>query len=286
MSATLTTDGMTKTEKAERAAALMRRANLAAREGNWVLAKGLREKAEALVPTIPSQLIKLPDAETLDEAYAALGFLPHPQGDGWIDVRGIYRRLNAAVTSIRSRGFSARDIKMGVQGSDGFRSFLWESDGGCWTPRHWRVTGNVARRGDKVVATNVVVAVKSSASAEEGRVEWTAFRGRALNRLIGRRLTEILSVIGARALVYGENPLASPNDVTIDSLTDEERRSYHDLHPSPAAAFVAFGSRVVLWDDNSGSGSLEGTASKKPFIKVALDVKPESFDGDIPLSDR
>lgn len=154
---------------------------------------------------------------------------------------GILRRAQAGICSILRRGFAAREIIVSREADEsGFHSFEWTSEGGVWSDRPWRVTARVSMTPRGVIVLDPVVEVRSRSSQER-----TAFTGRVLEPLLAERLNWVIGVFGAR--------VSEPTD----DLTAEEVDSFHDLHPSPVAAFTSHtGGRVVLEDDDYGSGWL------------------------------
>lgn len=154
---------------------------------------------------------------------------------------GILRRAQAGVRSICRRGFDARQIFVSREADEsGFHSFEWTSSGGVWSRRPWLVTARVTMTPRGVILLDPVVEIGSQASQER-----TAFTGRVLEPLLTERLNWAIAIIGAR--------VSEPTD----DLTEEEVDSFHDLHPSPVAAFMSHtGGRVVLNDDDYGSGWL------------------------------
>jgi hypothetical protein len=278
-----TAHGTLTTATATATAKLHHRAELAQREGNYALAKTLVAKAKVLDPWTASDVVRLPDADSVREAWAILGF---PTEDGHPVPVGIHRRLAAALNSIRTRGFAAAQFHFEAPDRRGSRRLLWESECGFWSNRHWRVTALVTPTHTGVSVRDVTVAVKSSAAALDGRVEWTAFTGRALNSAMAERLTEVLSVLRVRWTSDGDTDLSGA--VLVD-LTEDERGAYDDLHPYPAAAMLYRGDRIVLWDGGCGSGSLEG-ASPGTLADLAraglLGKRVEEIDGAVPNSER
>ena len=152
---------------------------------------------------------------------------------------GILRRAQAGLRSILQRGFAAREIVVSRKADEsGFHSFEWTSEGGVWSDRPWRVTARVSMTPRGVIILDPVVEVGSRSSQER-----TAFTGRVLEPLLAERLNWVVAIIGAR--------VSEPTD----DLTAVEVDMFHDLHPSPVAAFTSHtGGRVVLADDDYGSG--------------------------------
>lgn len=114
---------------------------------------------------------------------------------------------------------------------------------GHWTSRTWSVKARVRLDYAAVTArcTDTELTVVSNSSAEQ-----TTFIGGPLDDILTARVTEVLTVNGAR--------LSEPNV----RLTSDEIDAYHDLHPSPAKAWIdPFGHRVVLHDDDYGVGFLD-----------------------------
>lgn len=237
-----------------------RLADLAKRENNDQLARAIRAQADNGARVNGTQIVELPPVGTLDETWKSLGFPSHPyDGKPNYEVSGIHRRLSAALRSIQTRGFDGGDFTFSEVVADS-REFLWESTRGVWGDRHWRVTGTISLSQSEIVVTDTVVSVKSTRASDAGAAVWTAFVGGPLNNVVGRRLKWVFAVIGGRLLNEGHAAVGS-FDLVSDELTEQEVDEYHDLHPSPTAAFVdSAGNRVVLVDDGYGSGALHGTA--------------------------
>lgn len=154
---------------------------------------------------------------------------------------GILRRAQAGLRSILRRGFATSEIVISLAADElGFHSLEWTSERGVWSDRPWRVTARVQVTPRGVTVLDPMVEVGSRESQEH-----TAFTGRVLEPLLAERLNWALAIIGGR--------VTAPTD----ELTEEEVDSFHDLHPSPVAAFRGHtGGRVVLEDDEWGSGWL------------------------------
>ena len=237
------------------------------------------------------ETIQLPEADSLEEVWDSLGFVPDEWGNR--PISGIYRRLQAAVMSISRRGTNRCEFWQEVWYSCGVqlrsRKFAWESLGGVWGSRHWRVEGVVVIDDDKQTITvkDVTVMVESTACRKEGVSQWTAFTGRALDAFIGDRLGWVLAHWGARIL---EETDLTPQGWRRVKLTKSEREQWSDLHTHPVAAWkVGRGEarrRVVLEDDDYGSAWLQGTTEEDKFLLcgVALRVAAAPFltDGDKP----
>lgn len=202
--------------------------------------------------------VKVPAMASVEEAYTCLGYKYSRDLREWV-LEGVWRRLNAAVKSIRSRGFFDRQMKL--VGS----RFVWESERGHWKSRHWRVEGDFALADDgRVKITNAVIFVKGLAAEQEGRIEWSGFtcEGGALNSLVARRLYEVLGVIGARLICKKVVVTAM---IMRGDLTDEEYDRRHDIHPSPVFALLQDGHRVVLYDNEYGQAWLKGD-TESPIV--------------------
>ena len=233
-----------------------------------------------------AEIVELPAAGTLDELWDSLGF-PDLGGQptefggipgvvwasGHRDIRGVHRRLAAALRSIRSRGTAESEFLLSAAHTNGSKLFVWESPSGAWTRRHWKVTGRLRLVGGRVVADQVVVAVESTARREEGIVEWTAFTGGALDSSLSERLNWVIAQFAARRLQTGASDTegvewnypygrrrgagwTAPRGWRPVSLTDDELEAYHDLHTSPMAAWRTPVGRVLLEDDTDGSARL------------------------------
>lgn len=243
----------------------LQQADLASRSGNDGLAAKLRALADdARIAGV--EYFELPSGGSIEEVWRKLGFNYDPQYGDW-RIDGIYRRCAAVIKSIRHRGFNDREVTLSGVDARGFREFMWNSEAGHWKSRHWRVTGRLRFSRGQLEITDVVIYTKGWKAEQEGRIEWSAFTGAALNDVLAKRLAAVLAVIGARLAVRSKKaPSVSP-------LTKEEQDAMHDLHPSPVAAFCRGNDRVVLWDDAYGSGRLEGGTEefRAWFIKQALD---------------
>ncbi len=253
--------------------------------GDTTVIPEYREAVAALRGLADAEVVQLPAAGTLDEMWDKLGFLweearPHPSGRGTYSPgrhpEGVYRRLDAALRSIRSRGTAESEFLLSAAQTDGHRLFVWESPSGAWTRRHWKVTGRLRLVGGRVVADEVVVAVESTARREEGIVEWTAFTGGALDAFVAERLNWVIAQFAARRLQTGASDIegvewnypygrrrgigwTAPRGWQPVSLTKDEMEAYHDLHTSPQAAWITPTGRVLLEDDNDGSARLHGS---------------------------
>ncbi len=267
-------------------------ANLAERDGNPSLARTLRHKASVTGNATNSTIVELPHAQSLYELWDRLGFTySEDASHRRYVINGIYRRFAAAMKSIESRGFDGSEIQIGAV--EGFwHPFRWESERGRWGSRHWVVTGWLKSGAGKLTAKNVTVSVKSSAAAEEGRTEWTIFRGGPLNSVIAERLAWVLGVLAVRLL---ERKLISSPHFAASQLTEEERGEYHDLHPSPSSAWVHASVRVVLEDDCDGRGFLrfeKGGSSeaqerlKGILIALVLADREDTPSLELPWSDE
>jgi hypothetical protein len=252
-----------------------RQALLAEQAGNSELAAQLLARIGVSTRIEGVDYVDLPIGDTMDEVWLSLGFTQ--ASAGWWEVDGIYKRLAAAISSIKKRGFGNDEITFGPVDWRGFQEFTWESLGGYWNSRHWRVTGKLRYSRQKIQVTDTVIVVKGvKAEKEEGRIEWTAFRteGNALNDVLSSRLLDVFMAVGARLLARRLAPLYENDIVLLGVLTDEERDSYHDLHPSPVAAFVVYNGeqRIVLWDDDCGSAWLEGDTRyfQSELVQIAL----------------
>jgi hypothetical protein len=201
-----------------------------------------------------SAMITLPTARTLEECWKALGFVPFQGKRDTYQVDGIYRRLVAAACSIRGRGFYHGDITFTTASTNDTTSFVWEPEARR-SLRHWRVTGTIMPGcwREEMIVTGVTIAVKSSAAATKGRVEWTAFTGTALDNFMSRRLNQVFAVLGARYLRLQTDDYG----IEASSLTEAEKESWDGVHASPVAAWDYVG-RVVLMDDFYGRGRLDG----------------------------
>ena len=225
------------------------------------------------------ETIQLPEADSLEEAWDSLGFTPDEWGNR--PISGVYRRLQAAVMSIARRGTTRRhfhqEVERWARRQCRSRPFAWESLGGVFGDRHWRVEGTVVIDDDAqtIAVKDVTVMVESSARREEGVSEWTAFTGRALDAFIGDRLGWVLAQWGARIL---EETDLTPMGWRRVKLTKDERLGWSDLHTHPVAAWkVGRGDasrRVVLKDDDYGSAWLQGATEEDKFLLgcVALRV--------------
>lgn len=125
---------------------------------------------------------------------------------------------------------------------------------GRWTKRRWELTATVRRMPNGgLKCTDTIVSVRSSATGE-----WTTFTGGPLDQVIAERLKELLAIEAFRLLAESKT---RPTNWWVESLTEEEVRAYHDLHPSPAAALgvklpSGEAERVVLMDDDDKQASL------------------------------
>lgn len=250
--------------------------------GDTTVIPEYREAVAALRGLADAEVVQLPAAGTLDEMWDKLGFLweearPHPSGRGTYSPgrhpEGVYRRLDAALRSIRSRGTAESEFLLSAAHANGSKLFVWESPSGAWTRRHWKVTGRLHLVCGRLTATEVVVAVESTARREEGVIEWTAFTGGALNTLLSERLNWVIAQFAARRLQKGaDSPegwqysygrkadgWTAPKGWEPTSLTEDEMEAYHDLHTSPQAAWITPTGRVLLEDDNDGSARLHGS---------------------------
>jgi len=196
-----------------------------------------------------TELVELPLAGTLDELWIVLGFEPE---DGPV---GVHRRLAAALSSIARRGTSEGEFSLGGRPTDARRPFVWESFAGRWGRRHWRVTGQLRLIDGRLAASQVVVAVESTARREkEAIIEWTAFYGGPLNTIIAERLNWVTAQFAARRLQ--DQDWSLPAGWSRSPLTEDEEACYHDLHTSPVAAWETPTGRIVLEDDGDGSARL------------------------------
>lgn len=265
-----------------RRAALLRCAELSEREGNFSLAENLRRKAQEINPT---QIVELPDAGSLDDLWAAVGGTRHDGGGRpWWETSGIWRRLAAATRSIASRGTDSHDFAIDHPQANGFAPFCWESNGGAWGHRHWRVTGLLALRGEQLVVVDSTIAVESTARLDREAVsEWTAFRGRALDVFLAERLGWVLAQFAARDLAKGEIRIEGWEE---SLLTEGEEEAYHDLHPSPVAAWETTTGRVVLEDDACGSAYIFcAPAQKMELVATFLaETERRGVDLFLPIS--
>lgn len=209
--------------------------------------------------------VVLPEYETLAQCWAALGFPEDNSGTEYARYvpQGVYRRLAAGASSICSRGTAEKELLLGPVADDG-RRFQWESFSGRWSHRHWKVTGLLRQVDDRIAATDVVVAVESSAQVDE----WTAFTGEALDNLLSDRLSWVVAQFAARNLI-GCDALVG---WLPDALTEEEVQAYHDLHTSPVAAWTTPHGRVLLEDDDNGRARLDAPmAARADLIRFHLD---------------
>lgn len=251
--------------------------------GDTTVIPEYRAAVAALRGLADAEIVQLPAAGTLNGMWDLLGFHDvggqptEPGGDvvwapGHRDIRGVHRRLAAALRSIRSRGTAESEFLLSAAHANGSKLFVWESPSGAWTRRHWKVTGRLHLVCGRLTATEVVVAVESTARREEGVIEWTAFTGGALNTLLSERLNWVIAQFAARRLQKGaDSPegwqysygrkadgWTAPKGWEPTSLTEDEMEAYHDLHTSPVAAWAAPSGRVLLEDDNDGSAHLHG----------------------------
>jgi len=213
-------------------------------------------------------IIELPDTDTTD--LEELWKLLDSESTSWggYTPQGVYRRLEAGLKSITWRGFGLRDVTIGHT-RNGWAAFRWESECGAWTRRHWIVQGRLRQVGAAVEVTDTIVSVKSSAQAKDDRAVWTAFTGGPLNGIIGERLTEVITVNGARMLARG----AAVGRFSPSRLTEAEMGEYYDLHVSPYAAWQDGALRIVLLDEDWGRARLRfegGSPAKINTAKVVL----------------
>ena len=227
------------------------------------------------------EVISLPDVPDIREMWEALGFpweeaRPHPEGGFYAPGRlleGVYKRLGAAILSIERRGTDHLDFQVGPRNGTS-RRFLWESTGGVWTRRHWRVEGQMESGGGRgVLVTQVTIDVESSAR----KGEWTRFKGsRALDVLLEERLNWVIAQFGARLLRQHE---LVPEGWEISPLTDEEVEGYHDLHTSPVAAWITPNGRVLFEDDEYGSAWLHAEEeSRRRLLEIGLTTLSFNLD--------
>ena len=248
------------TDLERRRAALQHQAELAERERNFPLAQELTHRADAVGTVSGTQVVQLPLAGTLDELWEELGFGVLYPGTEWSrrEPVGIHRRLAAGLSSIMRRGTTSRGFTLGSPLADGRRPFVWESTCGRWTARHWRVSGLLDFTDDRLVADEVIVAVKSTAALEqEGRVEWTAFIGGPLNSILTERLNWVTAQFAARDLLWGGWKLEG---WAPEPLTEEEEGQKYDSNPHPVGKWVTPHGLVVLDDDQDGSAWLDAPA--------------------------
>lgn len=166
---------------------------------------------------------------------------------GWnAEVSGIERRLVAGVRSMRERGFSSDELGTTSFQVDGWHRLTWDSRGGLFGTRPWVIEAEIRLENGRLGVREVTFAVTSPRTGET-----TTWAGGCLPGLVSQRLVEVLGVIGAR--------ISEPTG----DLTKEEVEAYHNLHPSPVKAFKDASGRVVLEDDDWGSGFLspEGDAA-------------------------
>lgn len=243
------TSTLSANEAAERK--LRRLAILAESEGNERLAVQLLSQLHQLPEKSGTEFVRLPNAGSLDELWAVLGMNAQ---DGRFEVTGVFRRLAAAVSSIRERGFDNREFVLGCEGRERWLPFAWESEGGAWTPRHWRVTGRLRLLSGRPIVLDSEVAVESSAARKEGRSEWTVFSGGPLNTILAEKLGWVFAHQGA-ALLSREKEIHE--SWTPLPLSDEERAEYDSVynvlsalgwksHPDAPTA------RVILASDSWG----------------------------------
>ena len=217
------------------------------------------------------EVVLLPEAENVPQMWDVLGFpweeaRPHPEGGFYAPGRlleGVYKRLGAAILSIEKRGTDHLDFQVGPRAGT-HRRFLWESTGGVWTRRHWRVEGNL-EVGSDLKVTGVAIEVESSAR----KGEWTRFEGsRALDALLQERLNWVIPQFGARLLYEQE---LVPEGWQGSPLTEEEVEEYHDLHTSPIAAWSTPNGRVLFEDDEYGSAYLHAEEeSRRRLLEIGL----------------
>lgn len=248
---------------AKAAQAKMRRlAILAEREGNLPLAARLRKQLERLPEKSGTKFVELPNAGSLDELWAVLDMNAQ---NSRFEVTGVYRRLAAATSSIRERGFDNREFVLGCEGREGWLPFQWDSEGGAWTPRHWRVTGRLRLMAGRPIVLDSEVAVESSAAREEGRSEWTVFSGGPLNTLLTEKLGWVLASEGAALLSTGREvheswtllPLSGDEEVEYDSMNNAiAALGWKNYPDSPIA-------RVVLASDGWGKAYIRLPAVTK-----------------------
>ncbi len=186
---------------------------------------------------------------------AELDVVEVPQGDLWV-LDGIFTRLKAGVSSILDRGIRQHELAVGVR-AKGRASFVWDSDSGCWSQRHWRVTGVMSVVDGHLAVDDVVVAVASTSTDE-----WTAFVGGSLNAIMTDRLRQVVAKFAAYWIQRGE--------VTADGWSDspfneeELARSCSEYVTHPEAAWETPHGRIVLQDDDYGVGRLTGTLTGGP----------------------
>lgn len=197
-----------------------------------------------------SNLIELPAANTDEQLWRALGFAEVPNEHSQypqFDVQGVYKRLSAGIRSVRCRGFADSDII--VSGS----SLTWTSGGGAWSSRPWSVTSNV--EWDEAAATvhcsRTTFEIGSASTRER-----TIFRGGPLDSILSRRLDYVFAIIGGRASKANSR------------LTQEERDSYHDLHPSACKAWADQFGRLVLEDDDYGRGFFDSEGNTDRLLSI------------------
>ncbi len=217
--------------------------------GDLAVLPKYRELRAAVAAVGGTELVELPQADTLNELWAVLGFAPE---DG---PAGVHRRLAAALSSIARRGTSEGEFSLAGRPTDARRAFVWESFAGRWGRRHWRVTGQLRLVDGRLAASQVVVAVESTARREkEAVIEWTAFYDGPLDAVLTDRLNWVTAQFAARRLWSGDWSL--PIGWGQSPLTEEEMANCHDLHTSPAAAWETPTGRIVLEDDSDGSARL------------------------------
>jgi hypothetical protein len=252
----------------------------------------------------PCEVVELPESGTLNDLWDALGYpdlggQTTPQGGRWTPgtrlIEGVYRRLEAALSSIQHRGTAAYELELADDGE-----FKWESEGGRWSRRHWRVTGRLQLVDGRLEIKESVVAVESTVAKEkEDRSEWTAFFGGPLDAVLADRLIWVVAQFGARLLLDRDETVALEGWESIP-LNEVERGMYMRDHTSPRAAWETPHGRVVLHDDPDGSARLTGECrgwgmesdpvpdgTKEELIALFLsDVPRVSVDTSLPSSDK
>lgn len=213
-----------------------RRISLAEREGNHQLAREMRER------WCPGQIVDLPHSASLSEMLKAAGGRVVNPGtpQEWVEATGVHRRLMAGLNSFQRRGIGSS--KWRLEGAGDERTFVAESDAGCWSGRAWRVRADIRLTSAGVSVRRTAIAVRSSS----GNGEWTFFCGGPLDREVKRKIALYLETQGVKAINDGlESSLLVPDEVGY-----EERRGAHDIGGAPWLAVMhTSGTRVVLHDD-------------------------------------
>lgn len=183
----------------------------------------------------------LPAATSLDGLWAEL----NQPFDGQYSPQGIYRRLAAGLSSAADRGFTAENFRLTRD------TLIWESPGGVWSHRPWKVTANLP-------ATAILSIVVGSGSSSDR----TEFVGPALTAILLPRLRLALAVVAARAGCV-------PSDWEVMSVADDE---WHDIHGGVDKRWMTASGVVELTDCPYGRGDFVGrdlTTSESSHMVVA-----------------